>query len=306
MRRWLSVASASARMVSERPALWLPGALAWVASVGWMPLLVAVARPPSQAELTFLGARIVTVGRVAVERGGDRGARRDRRARRVRGGGVRQRGADRPGRRSAAHRGRTRWRLLRIALAAAVPGAIVLVFLLAVGASVAPGAFNTPDTEGGGPVLSLVASLAPHLHRSCRRGRAGCRSRRRWRAATGGSADAPGAGLARIGAAGWAQVALGDGDPRRASCFSSGCLLGVLWAPIGAQLAVGGDFDLATALLLVGFVAIWLCLVLAGGALHAWASASWSRLLAAGPRVDAAHRGTEPAWKPWTSGRSSS
>ena len=36
-------------------------------------------------------------------------------------------------------------------------------------------------------------------------------------------------------------------------------------------------------LLLVGFVAIWLCLVLAGGALHAWSAATWSRLLAGPP-----------------------
>jgi hypothetical protein len=57
-------------------------------------------------------------------------------------------------------------------------------------------------------------------------------------------------------------------------------LLGVLWAPIGAQLAAGGGFDVATGLLLVGFVAIWLCLVMAGGAIHAWSAATWSQLVA--------------------------
>jgi hypothetical protein len=31
-------------------------------------------------------------------------------------------------------------------------------------------------------------------------------------------------------------------------------------------------------------VAIWLCLVLAGGALHAWSATTWSRLLATGAR----------------------
>ncbi|MGH2401712.1 MAG: hypothetical protein ACRDE6_03285, partial [Candidatus Limnocylindria bacterium] len=55
-------------------------------------------------------------------------------------------------------------------------------------------------------------------------------------------------------------------------------LLGVLWAPIGARLGIG-PIEIATGLLLVGFVAIWLCLVLAGGALHAWSAATWSRLL---------------------------
>ena len=69
-------------------------------------------------------------------------------------------------------------------------------------------------------------------------------------------------------------------------------LLRVLWAPIGAQLAVGGEIDVATGLLLVGFVAIWLCLVLAGGALQAWSAATWSRLLATD-----APEGPESTWK---------
>jgi hypothetical protein len=58
----------------------------------------------------------------------------------------------------------------------------------------------------------------------------------------------------------------------------SAILLRVLWAPIDDRLS-GDGFGLAVILLLVGFVAIWLCLVLAGGALHAWGSVSWTRLL---------------------------
>jgi hypothetical protein len=54
--------------------------------------------------------------------------------------------------------------------------------------------------------------------------------------------------------------------------------LRVLWAPIGLRLEAGG-MDPAVGLLLVGFVAIWLCLVLGGGALHAWGSTSWTRVL---------------------------
>jgi hypothetical protein len=56
-------------------------------------------------------------------------------------------------------------------------------------------------------------------------------------------------------------------------------LLRVLWHPIGTRLE-GDGFGVAAILLLVGFVAIWLCLVLAGGALHAWGSVTWTRLLA--------------------------
>ncbi len=57
-------------------------------------------------------------------------------------------------------------------------------------------------------------------------------------------------------------------------------LLGVLWAPIRADLGVIGAFDLVTGSLLVGFVAVWLGIVLAGGALHAWSATTWSRLVA--------------------------
>ena len=280
MRRWLSVASASARLVSEWPALWLPGALAWVVSVGWIPLLVAVARPPSEAELTFLGARIVTSGAwpwnavvivvlaatvvlaaFAVVAS----------ANAVLIGLVEERSAS----------GTDALRLLRVALAAAVPGAIVLVLLLAVAASVAPGAFNAPEAEGGGPVLSMVVSLAPiviGLAAAVVLGAAFAAVASR----TGGLRTAR-PGLARLGAAGGAQVLWGTAI-HVAFLLLAGLLLGVLWAPIGAQLAAGGNIDLATGLLLVGFVAIWLCLVLVGGALHAWSATTWSRLLAAGPR----------------------
>jgi hypothetical protein len=63
-----------------------------------------------------------------------------------------------------------------------------------------------------------------------------------------------------------------------------GLLLRVLWDPIGLRLA-GDGIDAAAMLLLVGFVAIWLCLVLAGGALHAWGTVAWTRLL--GPTANA-------------------
>jgi hypothetical protein len=65
-------------------------------------------------------------------------------------------------------------------------------------------------------------------------------------------------------------------------------LVGVLWAPIGLGLGNGEPIDATVALLLVGFVAIWLCLVLAGGALHAWGSATWWTLLERRPLTDRA------------------
>jgi len=58
-------------------------------------------------------------------------------------------------------------------------------------------------------------------------------------------------------------------------------LLRVLWAPIRVELAAGQLVSPQALLLLVGFVAVWLALVLAFGALHTWVSAWWSLELGA-------------------------
>ena len=282
MRPWRDAAAASARLVSERPELWLPGALAWIASVGWIPFFVAVVRPPSVAELTFLGARIVTsgawpwnavaIGAAAIVL--------------VLLAFVLTAAADavlialieqRPS--SAGDVGR----LLTVNLVAALPALLATVVVLVMLAAVAPREFNAPDPAGG-PVLSTIARIIPYL-------------------ALLGLATAAGAALAGVGG----RLALDRRDglahalrlaPRVSLAAApathailgfalqlvflafGALLLGVLWAPIGAQLAAGREIDVAIGLLLVGFVAVWLCLVLAGGALHAWSAATWSRLIA--------------------------
>ena len=83
--------------VSERPALWLPGALAWIASVGWIPFVVAVAPPAVRRGADLPRRADRDVRRVALERGADRraGVRRSSLVR-VRRGGGRERGAARP------------------------------------------------------------------------------------------------------------------------------------------------------------------------------------------------------------------
>jgi len=282
MRRWRDAARASMRLVSERPELWLPGALAWIASIGWIPFVVAVARPPSVAELTFLGARIVTSGAWPWN------------AILIGAGCVSvvvlaftlSAGANAAliallGRREASV-GDLR-RLLAVNLVAALPAALSTLVVLIALVSVAPREFNAPDPAGG-PVLQTVLRLAPYLTLlvltaavgaalSAVAGRLAIRDRY---GLTGALRSAPGMALrAEIAAHALisivAQVVL--------LAFAT-LLLSVLWAPIGAQLAAGGGIDVATGLLLVGFVAIWLCLVLAGGAVHAWSAATWSRLLA--------------------------
>ena len=156
---------------------------------------------------------------------------------------------------------------------------------------VVPDEFNAADLPGG-PVLRSIARVAPLL------------------AVAGGlvilatslamvagalavhgrlgpmvSIRAAPRALARIGGPAAAQVAISAVTHIVYLGFAI-LLLGVLWAPIGARLAGAGGLDVAIGLLLVGFVAIWLCLVLAGGALHAWSAATWSRLLGNQPRED--------------------
>ena len=65
--------------------------------------------------------------------------------------------------------------------------------------------------------------------------------------------------------------------PRRAVALG---LLQLLWAPIAVDLAGGQLVSPRELLLLVGFVAVWLALVLVFGVLHAWISAWWSLELA--------------------------
>jgi hypothetical protein len=279
MRRWLRLAAASARLVSEWPALWLPGALAWVVTIGWIPFLVVVARPPSVPELTFLGARIVTSGAwpwnailvAAVVAGAVVAAFVVvASANAVLIGTLERRATSIADAR----------RMLAISLLAAVPAAVVLVVLLIAAAAIAPAAFNAPE-EDAGPLVRMVVRLAPLIAGLAIAVVIGAAFAAV--AARTGGVRVGARRLVRLDRAGWTQVLLA-GALHAVFLVLAALLLAVLWAPIGAQLGVGGQIDLASGLLLVGFVAIWLCLVLAGGALHAWSATTWSRLLAADPQ----------------------
>jgi hypothetical protein len=280
MAAWLAAASSSARLVSERPDLWLPGALAWIASVGWLPLVVAVARPPTVAELTFLGARIVTSGAwpwnamaIAVGAAGVVLA-----AFLVVAAANAALIATLDGR-AASHAGVGR--VLAIDLVAAVPASVLVVALLVATAAIATGIFNAPQDGGAGPVLRIGIRLAPILVGLAVAVAVGAAFAAV--AARSEGLRSGGRRLIRLGPVAVVQVLAATAAGVAYLAFGA-LLLSVLWAPIGAQLGVRGEFDLATGLLLVGFVAIWLCLVLAGGALHAWSATTWSRLLAAAPR----------------------
>jgi hypothetical protein len=280
MAAWLAAASSSARFVSERPDLWLPGALAWIASVGWLPLVVAVAPPPTVAELTFLGARLVTSGAwpwnaVAIGMGV---AGIVLAAFVVVAAANAALVATLDGRATRATRVR---RVLVIDLVSAVPAAALVAALLVMTAMIATGIFNAPDADGAGPVLRIAVRLAPILVGLAVAVVAGAAF-----ASVAARSEGMRSGmrrLIRLGPAALIQALVATAADVAYLAFGA-LLLSVLWVPIGAELGVRGEFDLATGLLLVGFVAIWLCLVLAGGALHAWSATTWSRLLAADAR----------------------
>src|SRR5918996_926480 len=279
MRRWLTASIEGASYVADRSSLWLPGALAWIVTVGWVTLLFGVARPPTIAELTFLGAGIFTSGAwpwngIAIVVVGLL----------VAGVAIALASAAEAvilhGRRAGVADVRA---IDAIGVVCAIP---LLVTTLALGAAffpIAPAEFNEPGTDGG-PLVRTLRALSPYgaamlvaavlgsaIHAAAIRAARGPDVR-------SALAAAP-VMLGRAGTAAIAQV-LALLAARIAYVVLSAILLRVLWAPIEVQLSAEG-IGVVAALMLVGFVAIWLCLVLSGGALHAWGSVSWTRVLGA-------------------------
>jgi len=288
-RSRLDDALAAARVASERAELWLPGAMAWLATLGWIPFLAAVGTLPSEGDLAVFGAGLVTsggwplnglalaaglvaamvaalallaLGEVALSS-----------ALRRRAGAA-----------SPAHLGATTLGLLGVEVVAAGPVAFAALALAAALASAAPDEFQSPDI-GGALGLRILGRIGPFLAAlavallacgafAAAAGRRVLRGHGTLAALRGGARDvwrAPG---------GLAAVALATTAVSLGYLVASWLLLRVLWAPIAAQLAGSGIIANATPLL-VGFVAIWLCLLAGGGAVYAWASVWWTLELSA-------------------------
>ena len=284
MRRWLTDATTASRLISDRPQLWVSGGLAWAASVGPFVLLAAVVSAPAVSELSSLGARayvssawpwnvvalgvvlgvllLLALGLVALA-------------------DVALLGGEGHG----ADGGTTVLRSFAVTLVGALPALATVAATLVALAGVARDEFISPDTSVGGPLLRTAVRVSPLLALLVIAAMLG-----------GTYATAARVLVVRHGAgvrhalARAPRLLAAAGPSTIAQLFVTFIawvaymaiaivLLRVLWDPIGLQLADGAGFGPAQGALLVGFVAIWLCLVLGGGALHAWASVSWARIL---------------------------
>jgi hypothetical protein len=292
MRRWRQEALAAADLVAGRADLWLPGALAWSLTVGWLPLLFAVARPPTVTDLTFLGARIYTSAAwpwnvVAALAG----------AVLLAVGAFVLVALAETALAGAWRRGLSASGVARATVIGFVTAAPTIAAGLAAGTafvSAATREFTSPAP--GDPLMRAVGSAIPFLVAVAVAwtlgGLAHAAAVREAVLRRAGIVEAIAAVPRRLRSAGSATVATGIAALafRVAYVALTAVLLRVLWHPIGIRLSREG-IDAAIVPLLVGFVAIWLCLVLGGGALHAWASVTWTGVLGGdGPRAAAGPR----------------
>ena len=283
MWSWLRHARDAGRIVSDRAELWIAGALAWLAYGGALLFIGSVVPLPTAADLAFFTSQIVVAGSVLpalllglVLLAGFVFLLT------LHAAGESLVAGELDGRRDWLSWLRAGARLLGIYLVAAVPVAaagLLLSWRLAV---VGPAEYQSPDIGGSLPIriaggvapelaLVLLALLAVQVVTAGASWRvAGRRGASIGRALRGGLSDAAHAPLRLTG------VAIVSLAAHLVYAVLVVLLLRLLFAPIGAALAMGEVRDLAVAALLIGFVAIWLCLVLGGGALHAWSSTWWA------------------------------
>ncbi|RPH36864.1 MAG: hypothetical protein EHM90_00925 [Chloroflexi bacterium] len=275
---WLSGGLAAARVASDRAELWFPGALVSFAAAGWLVLLLTVAPPPDAIGAAGLGMQlagspwwpwnvvvlgvaivagvgtvllVVAFGEVALFMGL-----------------LDPAGTDTPP---------TVARAMAVLTLAALP---VLAAALILGWLAAPAAVDAvlgsdPATpapvrllEATWPYLLALAAVVVIVQAV---GAAGLR-RPGWQ----GLAAARRSGHRLVPQAAVTLVAfLG------AQALTGG-MLAVLWHPLADRLADGGLAQPMTVILLLGFVWIWLVLVIICGVVQAWTSAWWQTELGAG------------------------
>lgn len=299
MRAWIRRAASSARIAGERSDLWVPGALASLAFLGWIPFVLAVVPLPDQGDLGFVASQLnepsgipvrglllgvavlvmvmvatllVALGEAALLRGLD---------------------AVQPPRGSLARDAVNVW---AVELGGMLPFVVTLILLAMAVAAAAPGEYQSPDA--GSPfAMRVLADVWPWVALAILSALIGqafgaVASRRVLREPISGALRGAARELVRRPAA-LVVTALATLGLYLAMLAASALLLHLLWAPIARSLSIARFGTPATPFLLVGFVSIWLCLLLASGALHAWTSGWWSAELnrdaADGPLVRSDH-----------------
>jgi hypothetical protein len=281
---WLRRAAGAWRLVADRPGLWIPGAVGSLAYIAWLPLVLVVASVPRVSDLTFLGADLYTsplyplnvlllalllallvTMACALAAAGEAVVLREL--------GNAQ---------SLRSTGTDAGVILSILLVAGLPAAAVVGATSIRLASTAPAVFTSPDI-GGSLLVRVIRELAPFLVALAAAllvgqawGAAAIRSAVGRQALSVRSALLTGFGdllarpARRIG-----RVVVATAADLVGAALAFG-LLRLLWDPIQRHLAGKQPFSLVSLPLLVGFVAVWLALVLAAGVLRAWVSAWWS------------------------------
>jgi hypothetical protein len=297
---WFRNAAVAARVATDRGDLWLPGALGALTYLAWLPLVITVGAAPRTSDLAFLGAGLLSsslfplnVVLIAVLAALGLliacliAALAEASLLRATGLGT-------PGR-SMAREVEVAFSVMLLAVLPAVAvGAALITGVAAVG----PGEFGAPDL--GVPLaLRIAFRLAPLLVAFgllAWFGQAfGAVALRRaigpgalpvGEAAKGALREIVRRPVRRLG------LALTSFLADIVAVVLAVALLGTLWAPIGANLASGQLVSPTALLLLVGFVAIWLAVILGFGALHALFSTWWS-LESGALRTEAAQESME-------------
>ena len=293
MRSWLRRGAEAAQLAGDRSDLWPAGSLAWLAYLGWLPLVIVLARP-NPNDLAFLGVSLYTsstfpfnvaalgVSAVALF------AVLCLVAATAEVSLLRNASADRD--RAPTPFGRSVLTAFTITLVSTLPVAAAATGTLTALIAVAPDEFLSPDI--GTPVLiRLGTQLLPYLLLfvvALVVGQAfGGMAIRRAHAAPNEPIAAVLAGTARsLVRRPWQGMGVAGGGTLvdAATLLFTFALLRVLWAPIAVALGDGRLASPGTLLLLLGFVTIWLALLLVAGALHVAVSAWWAIELARGRR----------------------
>jgi hypothetical protein len=294
MLAWLRRGAYAAQLAGDRADLWPAGALAWLAYLGWIPLLVVVAQPDPN-DLAFIGVslystsafpgNVITLS-VAVVVGF---AALCLVAAAAEVALLRSAGAPTSARPPLARATLTTFTVVLVCGLPAV-GAMGAVLLGLI--SAAPSEFLSPEIETS-VLLRLAVDLAPLLVLLLAALLAGQTvggiALRRTQAAPEPVTSALAAAARDLSSRPWTRVGVAAAGllADAAAALLTFLLLRILWAPIASALDAGRLASPDTLVLLLGFVAIWLALLLAAGALHVAVSAWWALELARSGRRSA-------------------